>query len=788
MAPRLDAVAIELLIEGSRKSIFEKITRDGISLRDNKLFNGNHSQFFVQNISPLEDGGVDFQVVHDNYDIHYYAFRFKNFIFCPAFLRKFLAISKYSCLVVNNIFPNFPYYYIPIYSQSDDLFSLILSNTTLKRKHYFFPLHTSNKYLTLDSDNRDIISLVSIQNLKESFSRFGSEVDEFTKKSVEDPLFESRRERRYLFVRKDIKNNLRSRYGDLFKDFDHGKTAIIHKESATAKMIKNSFNDSNDDKASDDDAEFLPLPKFDITQYSSEDYILMKLTEHIRKNYESGKTHKVEKYFSSMFSILQSSGYGKSRLVERLGATTPTFYSSLKGSNYPRVSILLLTLIEKLDSIITLGIVNARGTFIDRCFVNNISTAVYIFILRMIFLILTKKKIQNQMELLQSLNIDKELIDKSFLPMLSELKYDEVEMEVFDILFIDLEEICFLDESIIFDGKITKSLDNLEKGMPATPSSLEPQIITNILEFSVEGISTKNLEEDVINLLSEFKTDQSLPSIFIIDEAQRLLYKSLKAPKVPYRWSLRDISFERHRPSGSIISIVGAPLNIFRRIYRMFTNNWDQMMLITVSKYVEISVQLPELIGDPSRRPNLSKSAMENFSLIQTFNVNSDLFQDVKASMFDSDNEKKYHSKGEAPIKDWNEFLVSQFRKIEYFKLGRPLTYAIFKYFEEKSVIENKYDLNERFYGAKEFNFMATKLFAGTDALTFKTDDLQCLFSLFNFAFGTNHLPYYIRKEDLVEKYMMTLLKYEPYIVNQKLDEELEVEEKESLIIGGFMP
>ena len=55
--------------------------------------------------------------------------------------------------------------------------------------------------------------------------------------------------------------------------------------------------------------------------------------------------------------------------------------------------------------------------------------------------------------------------------------------------------------------------------------------------------------------------------------------------------------------------------------------------------------------------------------------------------------------------------------------------------------------------------------------------NLSCLCSMFNFAFGFNFLPPYVNKEDLVEKYMMTLVKY---LVDHEQDN--------SHIIGGFFP
>ena len=63
------------------------------------------------------------------------------------------------------------------------------------------------------------------------------------------------------------------------------------------------------------------------SQYKREDYILESLLDHIEENFIEGKQEKLKKYYCSMIAILQSSGYGKSKLMERLGSKTPTFYS-----------------------------------------------------------------------------------------------------------------------------------------------------------------------------------------------------------------------------------------------------------------------------------------------------------------------------------------------------------------------------------------------------------------------------------------------------------------------------
>ena len=48
-------------------------------------------------------------------------------------------------------------------------------------------------------------------------------------------------------------------------------------------------------------------------------------------------------------------------------------------------------------------------------------------------------------------------------------------------------------------------------------------------------------------------------------------------------------------------------------------------MLIVISTSGQISVLLPELDLDPSRREAASNEFIENFALVQTYNVNSEI-------------------------------------------------------------------------------------------------------------------------------------------------------------------
>ena len=88
-------------------------------------------------------------------------------------------------------------------------------------------------------------------------------------------------------------------------------------------------------------------------------------------------------------------------------------------------------------------------------------------------------------------------------------------------------------------------------------------------------------------------------------------------------------------------------------------------MLIVISStsgQICASFPPPERKMDPSWRQQTSGRFIENFALVQTFSVNSETVQTITAETFT----------------DWEKFLKSDVRIIEYFKLGRPLIYGVF--------------------------------------------------------------------------------------------------------------
>ena len=200
---------------------------------------------------------------------------------------------------------------------------------------------------------------------------------------------------------------------------------------------------------------------------------------------------------------------------------------------------------------------------------------------------------------------------------------------------------------------------------------------------------------------------------FVIDEALGLQYKGLsKDEREIYDWEFQDFNMmaDKYENVGK-----RAPYNIFRRAFRIFTNTWEHIMLIVVSStsgQICASITPPEQKMDPSWREQTSISFIENFAFVQTYGVNSETVQSITAET----------------CTDWEEFLKSDVRIIEYFKLGRPLIYGIF--LDEQPVkYPKKYNLESKFEECGEFKFMATKLFGGKEyGLTRKlTFYLVCL-------------------------------------------------------------
>ena len=774
----VDSVALELLIEGERNDLFQKITSKGVaSMEVEGSF--DPSLLSVQKVYQSIDGTeLVFEVAFHFSKLHFYAFKFKGYLCCPAFLASFFGLTDYACLNVSNL-----YFYIFLYEKVDDPWKIMLEGISgLHRVHHFSAPGDINKVLKLDDNNKDTLFLLTPKD----FFMMGVtlEFSSYERDPGPNPVQHSFCNPCYGYVKENLKNALNLKYSELFKSFIANSTAIVHLGSATYRKIMElhgKLQDSQIPQTRNEREYQINIPyiiPYRETDYSRESYILGKLTDHLRKNYEEGKDNKVILYYCATFSILQSSGYGKSRLMERLGSRIPTFYSSLQSwCGHPRASHFLIKLIRELDKAVSKGVLNEEATrkagvpTYNHCFMNNVSTAAYIYILRIIFLILTDEKNKDQ-KLSQYFEIDSLITNHHLFDGLGGTRKEE---RIFEMLFKDLDKVCGSEEVIIFNGEDTIKLqsslwiDGSSEALSLNKFTLERvSYLSSGAAEKREILMTNNLEDDVMNLLEKFKEKSGykhLPSVFVIDSANGLLYdikEESKIKKRKYEWTLRDIDVKR----SILVNVTSDPHNIFRRIFRIYKNTWERLILITISTCVQINVALPELEEDPSKLPFTSHFLMENFVLAHTYSANSLVSREISAGMFRN---------GTYGIKDWKEFLESNFRKIEYFKFGRPLTYGFFKVFYENCLKEGRYSLEMDLEDCHEFSYLASKLLVGDENAV--AENPYCLYSMFNFAFGTNYIPSCLNREELVEKYMMTLVKYA-----------VDHDKNTSQIIGGFFP
>ena len=449
----VDSVELELLIEGERNDLFQKITRMGetpIEVKDSI----DLTSFSVQKIYLSSDGNeLVFEVTHQFAKLYYYAFKFKGYLCCPAFLAEFFGLTDYACLKVSN---GSVYFYIFLKEKVDDVWSKMLEGDSgLQGIHHFSAPVDEDKVLFLDSINKDTLFLITA----EDFFML-EDIEEFliyVQKPGSNPVQRSLSNPCYGYVREDLKDALNVKYCDLFEGFIRCEsTAVVHVNSAIYKKV---FELNNPQAQIESENKTISLMKvYEETGYAREVYILDKLTDHLKRNYENGKDKKVGEYYCAMFTILQSSGYGKSRLMERLGSRIPTFYSSLQpGIGYPKASFFLKRVIQELGEAVKKGVLDEKKTkdtgtaSYEYCYMNNLSTAVYIYILRILYLILTDKKNEDQ-KLSRYFEIDSAITKHH---LFEGVVGTEKEERIFQVLFKDLEKVCLSDTNIIFNGQDT---------------------------------------------------------------------------------------------------------------------------------------------------------------------------------------------------------------------------------------------------------------------------------------------------------------------------------------------
>ena len=367
-----------------------------------------------------------FRVQYDTFEHFYYAFEFKGYVVYPAFLVTFFNVTDYACLDVIN---GSHYYYIFLSRKEDDPLPIILSEQF--NYHGKFKLEIpsdEHKLLSLNSRTKDLKYFIS-PNLGDE--DLWNECDRFISS---DQLMKLESAPSYWFASDKLKKLFRAKH-PLFYLWFMRNTILVHEDSKAfaefqeiTKLIAKSLEDAKLSTAA-------LKSIFTATKYKREDYILNAFTDHIRRNFKVSSKRKVRDYYCPIIPVLQGPGYGKSKLMDRLGSRTPTFYSSLQlGAGYPGKSFFLARLIEELDRIVLQDISSD-----SYCHMNNVSTAVYIYILRMLFVIL---KNPDNNSLKNAFQIDSEIEDHKFFSNTASKDESEKREEIFKILFNGLEDIC----------------------------------------------------------------------------------------------------------------------------------------------------------------------------------------------------------------------------------------------------------------------------------------------------------------------------------------------------------
>jgi hypothetical protein len=644
------SVDIEIFIEGRRSLLFNKISSGPApsamgSSRSDILGCNNCSSDYANSLPQASGGSVYvrknilclytiidsfwdkfeskrvFEVEHLSTKYYYYAFVLDDYIVCPAFLARSLDITHYACL--NVIYGNnYPYIFVKAKSYDSNL-NIAGDQFKTHREHVFKLSMEEDKVLNLTFENTFLNIFIEPRNFKFSSELYfeWSKMLANQKGIPESSLLHPN----YSYIPEEKFRGFKSIHEDFLKVGQYfGNNALIHQES---KSYSEMYLWSSKVKRATTDLEFQIVSFgeiFTAVPYKREDYILDQLVDHIKRNYKKSKDKQLNEYYCSIIAILQSSGYGKSKLMERLGSRTPTFYSSLQsGMGFPRKSIFFSRLIEELDIILESN---------RNCYMNNVSAAVYIYMLRILYIILNNTEDTTFYEYFK---IDKIKNCKEFsnIPIGDSGRIESI----FEILFDEaLIELCKSPISISFDGTMAKKLSEFLIEFP--------HLIRFITDFEI----IIDIEEAVMEKLEKITIDRDLPSIFVIDEAKGLHCKRQRGAEKNYNWSFQDWDFGKGR-SQKFLNL--APYNVFRRIFRMFKYTWERLMLIVISTSGQITMSLPELELDPSFRQTTDIKLIENFSLVNTYNVNSELALTIKSDSFPN----------------WNKFLKSKERIEEFF-------------------------------------------------------------------------------------------------------------------------
>ena len=227
------------------------------------------------------------------------------------------------------------YYYTFLDSKIDDLSNILTES--FGRNPFKLEIPSKGKALPLYSENKDIKCFFTRDDI--FFSReFQNELFSYRDNRSKD-VRRSGVNPSYCIVPLELKDMFKRNHRILFSSlFYHGDVAIVHKDSRSFLEIEEYTENTKKAKSKEEEITTIRVLKnaFETTDYKRETYIMDKFVKHVQSNYEMSEKLKTSGYYCSMIAILQSSGYGKSKLMEKLGSRTPTFYSSLlQGSGFP---------------------------------------------------------------------------------------------------------------------------------------------------------------------------------------------------------------------------------------------------------------------------------------------------------------------------------------------------------------------------------------------------------------------------------------------------------------------
>lgn len=209
---------IELLIEGERNYLFQKLTgKNENTVEEIDRNSSNYSFFNVLNVYPSkhDDSELILEVEHCKHKFYYYIFKFNGYLCCPAFLVKFFKLTDYACL----IFRNFNDYYYVFLNEKEDNPSSILDDTSKLIGDYHFNLpkdDSRDKLHVLKPSNKDRVFIKSLDDMKADIT---PELISFYKIDDGKLFYTSKVDSYYRFPRKALCERLERKYGKLFSRF-----------------------------------------------------------------------------------------------------------------------------------------------------------------------------------------------------------------------------------------------------------------------------------------------------------------------------------------------------------------------------------------------------------------------------------------------------------------------------------------------------------------------------------------------------------------------------------------